>query len=345
MFCFHGNLQILGLRPESHTTFVPPALVPGGLDSSLVAALVVQTAKEEGINYPIQTFSTGMPGSPDLAAARKVGDQSVVTFIPRWISSSPCPGGCPHWKRPSWGHLLTWRRYRCVGWAHLSPGDVWHHNGPSLCWWVVEQGRTLWSFLTVFTTLVSLLHNRYVHPEQIHLPENRQHRGVLRRGRWWSGSGLHLLPQGTICICWRLRGSQAPQRPLLLRCAQSWQKHCSSWVSRFPYYGNLEWSLTSWILIWYSQTGVQSPFSGSPVHFLLPVVTCSWSSTKEWLWKMADPESVCLNQFAARWDSMASQGSFQRWCLIRQEGMVRDLAGVCGNKGTLYLRPPGMKAI
>lgn len=44
----------------------------GGLDSSLIAGLVVQTAREEGITYPIQTFATGMEGSPDLAAARKV---------------------------------------------------------------------------------------------------------------------------------------------------------------------------------------------------------------------------------------------------------------------------------
>ncbi len=44
----------------------------GGLDSSLIAALVVQCAREEGIKYPIQTFCTGMEGSPDLIAAKKV---------------------------------------------------------------------------------------------------------------------------------------------------------------------------------------------------------------------------------------------------------------------------------
>ena len=44
----------------------------GGLDSSLVAALLCKLAKEQGINYPIQTFSIGMEGSTDLKAARKV---------------------------------------------------------------------------------------------------------------------------------------------------------------------------------------------------------------------------------------------------------------------------------
>ncbi|XP_071954941.1 asparagine synthetase [glutamine-hydrolyzing]-like [Antedon mediterranea] len=44
----------------------------GGLDSSLVSALVAKLATEEGVSYPIQTFSIGMKGSPDVAAARKV---------------------------------------------------------------------------------------------------------------------------------------------------------------------------------------------------------------------------------------------------------------------------------
>ncbi|XP_064614287.1 asparagine synthetase [glutamine-hydrolyzing]-like [Liolophura sinensis] len=47
-------------------------LLSGGLDSSLVAALLVKNAREAGISYPIQTFSIGMEGSPDLIAAKKV---------------------------------------------------------------------------------------------------------------------------------------------------------------------------------------------------------------------------------------------------------------------------------
>jgi asparagine synthase (glutamine-hydrolysing) len=49
-------------------------LLSGGLDSSLVTAVLVKLARESGISYPIQTFSVGMTGSTDLAAARKVAD-------------------------------------------------------------------------------------------------------------------------------------------------------------------------------------------------------------------------------------------------------------------------------
>ena len=44
----------------------------GGLDSSLVAALVVKNAIEEELPYPVQTFAIGMEGSPDVASAKKV---------------------------------------------------------------------------------------------------------------------------------------------------------------------------------------------------------------------------------------------------------------------------------
>ena len=44
----------------------------GGLDSSLIAALVVKHAKDLGLEYPVQTFSIGMESSPDIIAARKV---------------------------------------------------------------------------------------------------------------------------------------------------------------------------------------------------------------------------------------------------------------------------------
>ncbi|XP_077977931.1 asparagine synthetase [glutamine-hydrolyzing]-like [Glandiceps talaboti] len=49
-------------------------LLSGGLDSSLICGLLCTTAKEEGITYPIQTFSIGMEGSPDIKAARKVAN-------------------------------------------------------------------------------------------------------------------------------------------------------------------------------------------------------------------------------------------------------------------------------
>ena len=49
-------------------------LLSGGLDSSLVAATVVKLAKEANFAYKIQTFATGMYGSPDLKAAKEVAD-------------------------------------------------------------------------------------------------------------------------------------------------------------------------------------------------------------------------------------------------------------------------------
>ncbi|KAJ1101227.1 hypothetical protein NDU88_006299 [Pleurodeles waltl] len=47
-------------------------LLSGGLDSSLVSALLMKLSKESGIKYPLQTFSVGMEDSPDILAARKV---------------------------------------------------------------------------------------------------------------------------------------------------------------------------------------------------------------------------------------------------------------------------------
>ncbi|XP_033831528.1 asparagine synthetase [glutamine-hydrolyzing] [Periophthalmus magnuspinnatus] len=47
-------------------------LLSGGLDSSLVAATLVKLAKEDKLQYPIQTFSIGSDDSPDVLAARKV---------------------------------------------------------------------------------------------------------------------------------------------------------------------------------------------------------------------------------------------------------------------------------
>ncbi|XP_046594037.1 asparagine synthetase [glutamine-hydrolyzing] isoform X2 [Neodiprion lecontei] len=49
-------------------------LLSGGLDSSLVAALVTKLAKENNFPYKIQTFSIGMGESPDVTAARQVAN-------------------------------------------------------------------------------------------------------------------------------------------------------------------------------------------------------------------------------------------------------------------------------
>ncbi|KAF6201983.1 hypothetical protein GE061_004379 [Apolygus lucorum] len=47
-------------------------LLSGGLDSSLIASLLVKLAKEVNLPYKIQSFSIGMGSSPDLVAARQV---------------------------------------------------------------------------------------------------------------------------------------------------------------------------------------------------------------------------------------------------------------------------------
>eukprot|EP00118_Oscarella_pearsei_P026063 m.309324 g.309324 ORF g.309324 m.309324 type:complete len:547 (+) comp46075_c0_seq1:77-1717(+) len=45
-------------------------LLSGGLDSSLVAALLVECLREAQCKYKVQTFAIGMEGSPDIEAAR-----------------------------------------------------------------------------------------------------------------------------------------------------------------------------------------------------------------------------------------------------------------------------------
>ncbi|KAL7830165.1 hypothetical protein SRHO_G00312920 [Serrasalmus rhombeus] len=62
-------------------------LLSGGLDSSLVAATLVKLAKEQELQYPIQTFSIGAQDSPDAIAARKVAahigsEHHEVNFTP-----------------------------------------------------------------------------------------------------------------------------------------------------------------------------------------------------------------------------------------------------------------------
>lgn len=47
-------------------------LLSGGLDSSLVAAMLLKLSKEEKLPYSIQTFSIGAEDSPDVIAAKKV---------------------------------------------------------------------------------------------------------------------------------------------------------------------------------------------------------------------------------------------------------------------------------
>lgn len=62
-------------------------LLSGGLDSSLVAAMLVKLAKQDDFIYPIQTFAIGAEDSPDIQAARKVAayigsEHHEVSFTP-----------------------------------------------------------------------------------------------------------------------------------------------------------------------------------------------------------------------------------------------------------------------
>lgn len=49
-------------------------LLSGGLDSSLVAAVLVKLARQYNLPYKIQSFAIGMNDSPDIQAARQVAD-------------------------------------------------------------------------------------------------------------------------------------------------------------------------------------------------------------------------------------------------------------------------------
>lgn len=67
-------------------------LLSGGLDSSLVASLVVKLAKKHNLPYKIQTFAIGMGDSPDLRAARQVAEfigseHHEVTFTEQDIAN------------------------------------------------------------------------------------------------------------------------------------------------------------------------------------------------------------------------------------------------------------------
>ena len=44
----------------------------GGLDSSLVAAMIMKHLHEQGKNPRLNTFSVGLEGSPDLAYSKVV---------------------------------------------------------------------------------------------------------------------------------------------------------------------------------------------------------------------------------------------------------------------------------
>ncbi|XP_060013055.1 asparagine synthetase [glutamine-hydrolyzing] isoform X2 [Lagenorhynchus albirostris] len=72
-----NNLRILfdnAIKKRLMTDRRIGCLLSGGLDSSLVAAILLKQLKEAQVQYPLQTFAIGMEDSPDLLAARKVAN-------------------------------------------------------------------------------------------------------------------------------------------------------------------------------------------------------------------------------------------------------------------------------
>lgn len=66
-------------------------LLSGGLDSSLIAALLVKLSKKNNLPYKIQTFAIGMGDSPDIRAARQVADyigseHHEINFTPKDVA-------------------------------------------------------------------------------------------------------------------------------------------------------------------------------------------------------------------------------------------------------------------
>lgn len=127
-------------------------LLSGGLDSSLVTALLVKLSKEAGLTYPIQTFAIGMEGSPDLKAAKKVSEylgteHHEVIFTPE-EGTDAIPDVINHLEsydittvRASVGMYLISRYIKLntdttvilsgEGSDELAQGYIYFHNAPS----------------------------------------------------------------------------------------------------------------------------------------------------------------------------------------------------------------------
>ncbi|XP_069690167.1 asparagine synthetase [glutamine-hydrolyzing] isoform X1 [Periplaneta americana] len=91
----HANIRTLltaAIRKRLMADRRIGCMLSGGLDSSLVAALLVKLAKEENIPYKIQSFAIGMGDSPDIVAARQVAqhigtEHHEVSFTPEDVIS------------------------------------------------------------------------------------------------------------------------------------------------------------------------------------------------------------------------------------------------------------------
>jgi len=68
------NLFIHAVKERLSSDRPIGCLLSGGLDSSLVSSIVQREGKKQNPNFCIQTFSIGLPGSPDLQYAKEVAE-------------------------------------------------------------------------------------------------------------------------------------------------------------------------------------------------------------------------------------------------------------------------------
>ena len=86
----HSNIRLLlkeAVKKRLMSDRRIGCLLSGGLDSSIICALLAECMREQGIQYPLQTFSIGMEDSTDIAAARVMAahlnsEHHTVTFSP-----------------------------------------------------------------------------------------------------------------------------------------------------------------------------------------------------------------------------------------------------------------------
>ncbi|XP_003969193.2 asparagine synthetase [glutamine-hydrolyzing] [Takifugu rubripes] len=239
-------------------------LLSGGLDSSLVSATLMKLAKEEKLQYPLQTFSIGSEDSPDLLAARKVaahigsehhemnfsiqeGIQAVKdviyhleTYDITTIRASVPMFLISKYIREKSDSVVI---FSGEGSDELTQGYIYFHKAPDPAAAAAESVR-LMEELYMFDVLrsdrttaahglelrVPFLDHRFTAyylslPEAMRVPKNGVEKFLLRD----SFSGLNLLPDG---ILWRRKEAFSDGLTSLKKSWYTWlQEHVESLVS------------------------------------------------------------------------------------------------------------------